>query len=275
MMKVLFAMMIGSLFLSQTPSVLAEVESIDLNLKQDEMALTFFSLSDGEAALLQHPNGENILINTGGENTRKELDYFLRLFGVKNISAIIMTMDDQCCNQNLDWLVKQFGVRKIFTGTAYADHIKKHLRNRIEIQTLSKGMKEQIVPDVLSEILHENEQGMDFSIKFFEHRIFFMNSTGDHVEKSLLKQQLSDANIVKIPEFGRENSISKSLIQHMDPQMAVIFHSKTIKPSPDLFELLNDAWIDVYYTKNHGTITIKFTNLHYETIKINDESDEK
>ena len=49
-----------------SPSEPVEVEGIDMNLKRNELSFTFFSLSDGEAALIQHGNGENILINTGG-----------------------------------------------------------------------------------------------------------------------------------------------------------------------------------------------------------------
>jgi len=49
---------------------------------------------------------------------------------------------------------------------------------------------------------------------------------------------------------------------------AIIFKSNSIKPDPDLVEMLHEAWIDVYFTKQHGTVTIKLTDSNYDVITI-------
>jgi beta-lactamase superfamily II metal-dependent hydrolase len=83
-----------------------------------------------------------------------------------------------------------------------------------------------------------------------------------------MKKKLSNVNIVKLPAFGGNGSISEEMIKHLDPQIAILFYRPSIKHDSDLFRLLNDAWVDVYYTRKHGTVTIKFTDVNYELFTI-------
>lgn len=79
---VLLFFQLGSIGIA-SPSLDSSVENIDVKLKDHEMAVSFFGLSDGEATLIQGAKGENILVNTGGEQTKAELKEMLGLFGVK------------------------------------------------------------------------------------------------------------------------------------------------------------------------------------------------
>ncbi|UII54608.1 ATP-dependent DNA helicase [Cytobacillus spongiae] len=263
---------------SESPSLPVEVESIDLKLKNDEIAFTFLSISDGEAILIQHGNGENILINTGGEGTEKEIKKLLQLYDVNKISTILLTEDDRCCNSNLEWMITFYDVKQLITGDSLLNKLKEQidLYDDVSVHSWSKGTKQQILPGFHSEVLFEGsgvEEGMDLAIHFFRHKILLMSSTNKSVEQQFLKKDLADINIVKIPSFARENAVSESLIKHIDPQMAIIFQSKTTKPSSELLDMLHQAWIDVYYTKKHGTVTMKFTDINYEVITISNKDE--
>lgn len=278
-MKVMFALLL--MFTNwyyipkDSPAVPVEVESIDLKLKSDELAITFFSLSDGEASLIQRENGENILINLGGKETKAELEKLLHLYGADKISTIIFTKKEFYNKENLDWLIKDYDVKQVITGASIAGELKNEL-GKIENTTLhiwSKNTKQQILPEVGTEVIFEgNEEGegIDVTFTFSNHKIFFMSSVSKRATEIFMKKNLSDVNIVKLPEFGREDSITESLIKHLDPQISVIFHAKRVKQSSELFKILNDAWIDVYYTKKHGTATVKFTDNNYEIFTIHE-----
>ena len=70
-MKIL--LMILALLIPSSMTVKAEttlpddVEKIDVKLAEHQAAVTFLGLTTGEATLVQGPNGENILINIGGQ----------------------------------------------------------------------------------------------------------------------------------------------------------------------------------------------------------------
>jgi competence protein ComEC len=244
----------------ESPSLPAEVKSIDLKLKRNELAITFFSLQEGESALVQHPDGENILINTGGE-------------GSGQISTIIMTEEDASSMVNAGSIIREFGVKQLVAGEGLARKRMEELEEfeEVNIHIWSAGTRQQLFHNLKAEVLFENEtpkEGMDLELSLMKHKVLLLNSSSLDAEKALLKKNLSDVNIVKMPGFGQGNSVSGQLIKHLDPQIAVIFQSRKVKPDEDLFKMLHEAWIDVYYTGVHGTVTIKFTDLNYEVITI-------
>lgn len=265
---------------ADSPSMPAEIESIDLNLKKDEIAVTFLSLENGEATLLQSGNGENILVNTGGEGTKEQVNKLLKLYNIEKVSTIILTTSNAYCKSNLEWLLEDYGVEQIIIGKSIARQIKENDESLKEtgIHVWDTGTQKQVLPNVNLKVLFEgdkSDEGMDFSVTFFNHRILFMSSTSEAAEKSLLNQELKDVNIIKIPGFGAEPLISEELIEHVDPQYAIIFHKKDVIPDSDFLKMLNDAWIDVFFTKKHGTITVKFTDVNYEVFTILNEEELK
>lgn len=283
-MKVLFAFLL--MFTNwyyipkDSPAVPVKVESIDLKLKSDELAITFFSLSDGEASLIHHGNDQNILINTGGPGTEPELKKLLQLYRTNQISTIILTDEELYNESSLAWLIKEYDVKQVIAGEPIASQLKdgKADLSDINIHAWSHDTKQQLLPGLYTEVLYEGNEtgdGMDVSFTFARHRILFMNSTSVKAKEVFMKKVLSNVNIVKLPDFGKEGSISEQMVKHMDPQIAILFHKSSIKPASDLFGLLNDAWVDVYYTRKHGTVTIKFTDINYEVITIFQEEEYK
>lgn len=262
---------------SESPAVPVEIESINLKLKRNELALSFFSLSNGEATLLQHPNGENILINTGGMETAVEIEKLLNLYNVYNISTIILTNSDLDYVANLGFLLENYQVKQIITSKSIMENVKDQYQD-VSYHVWGEGTKHQLLSNLEIEILFDGEQqneGLDLSIKFMKHRILIMASFSEKSESALLDKKLEDTNIVKIPGFAMVNTMSDLLIKHLDPQIAVVFHATNKKPEADIFERLHNAWIDVYYTRKHGTITMKFTDVNYEVITIQNDEDFK
>lgn len=255
-----------------SPAVPVKVESIDLKLKSDELAITFFSLSDGESALIHHGNDEKVLINTGGKGTEGELKKLLELYGVNQISTVILTDEELYNKASLKWLINNFGVREFIASESAVSELKaeKGISN-LDFHSWTQNTKQQLFPELYAEVLYEGSEqgeGMDISFTFERHRILFMNSTSARAKEALMGKELSNVNMIKLPAFGRAGSISEDMIKHIDPQIGILFYRKSIKHDTDLFRLLNDAWVDVYYTRKHGTITIKFTDVNYELFTI-------
>ncbi|KON87263.1 ATP-dependent DNA helicase [Sporosarcina globispora] len=275
-MNVLFAFML--LFTNwyyipkDSPAVPVKVESINLKLKSDELAFTFFSLSDGEASLIHHGNEEKVLINTGGPGTEEELKKLLELYGVNQISAIILTDKELYNMSSLKWLIDDFGVKEVIAGDSAVSELKdENSISKLNLHAWNQDFKQDLFPGLQTEVLFAGNgpgEGTDISFTFARHRILFMNSTSPQAKASLMEKDLSNVNIVKLPAFGRNDSISEEMIKHLDPQIAILFYNPGIKPGSDLFGLLNDAWVDVYYTRKHGTVTIKFTDINYELFTI-------
>ncbi|PAE43705.1 ATP-dependent DNA helicase [Bacillus sp. 7884-1] len=245
------------------------VESIDLNLKDHEIAVTFFGLGDGEATLIQGSNGENILVNMGGEETSDELWEVLKTYGVKEISTLIITNTQNLFLDQLTQIISKYNVNQLIATAEIAKELTNMSPSFTEVKVIpwSEGITQVLFPDLSAEVLYagigENE-GIDFTLQFFKHRLFLMTSSSQQVEENLLKKNLDDVTIFKVPNWAKEDSLSEKLIQHVNPQISILFESEQHQPDPDIIYNLQDTWSEVFFTKKHGTITIKFTENNYE-----------
>jgi beta-lactamase superfamily II metal-dependent hydrolase len=245
------------------------VESIDLNLKDHEIAVTFLGLDDGEATLIQGTNGENILVNTGGEETSEEFSKILKTYGVKEVTTLIITNRENLFVDRLTQVIPKYNVKKLITTPEISNEIKNMSTPFTEVEVIpwNEGTTQTLLPDLSAEVLFagkgENE-GIDFMLQFFKHRLFLMTSSSDYVEENLLKKPLDDVTIFKVPNGAKEDSLSEKLIQYVNPQISILFESEQHQPDPDIIYDLEDTWSEVFFTKKHGTITIKFTENNYE-----------
>jgi len=248
----------------------ANAIEIDFNLEEDELAAVFFSIPNNEIVLLQLDNGENILICSHLElGSSSLLDQWLKLFNVHEIQTLILTKMTNHSIYFLKDVSQKYNVKQLLTGKTMYHYLKNHLHlmDDLSLQSWSEEKSVSVHPSVNMKVIHENEdfsQGLDLSVRFQNHHMFLLNSNGKQSEQVLLKKHLNDVNILKISDFGSNNSISDQLLKHIDPQVSVIFESESKKLSNELIEKLYKIWVDTYLTRNHGTILVKFTKYNYE-----------
>ncbi|MCM3566817.1 hypothetical protein [Neobacillus mesonae] len=261
-----------SLIVNAAPPVLSQVEKIHLNIKDHEMAVTFLGLSEGEATLIQGPNDENILVNTGGKDTEAELEEWLGIYHVKKVKSLILTKELADINQ-INRLVSKYNIKEIITTAKIKEQLQSELLPvKMVVTDWKEGTKEEIIPNATAIVQYagnQKQEGMDFKLQFFDHSIFFMSSTSQSAEKVLLKKNLENVNVFKLPNYTTDDVLSGSLIQFLNPEIAVLFSiAEQHQPNSAVLEDLHETWSEIYYTKKHGTITIKFTETKYEVITI-------
>lgn len=249
-----------------------QVENIQLNIKDHEMAVTFLGLSEGEATLLQGPDNENILVNTGGKNTEDELEGLLDLYHVKRLHALILTRNRaEVSASQINKLVSKYNIKEIITTQKQAKQLANKIAAEITVTDWKEGIKAGILPEVSAIVQYagtEADEGIDFMLEFYKHRIFLMSSYSSRAEQVLLKKNLEDVHVFKLPIYAKEESLSESFIHYLNPQISILSAAGEHQPNPDVLYDLHDAWSEIYSTKRYGTITIKFTKTKYEIIPI-------
>ncbi|WP_456278575.1 ComEC/Rec2 family competence protein [Bacillus sp. AK128] len=248
-----------------------KIEKVDLKLMRDEIAVTFVDLPDGEATVIQNDEGKAILINTGNENSKEHLKKTLDLYGVTSIEKVILTKLGPDYQGNLEWLLKEYPIQKIIIPSSVD---KEELGLNAAIEKWNIGKKE-LFSDIVINVLQvmDQEKSMNFSMKFGEHRFLFMGVASKLLEEQLIKSYpLKDVNILKVAEFASNNGTSQELLEAVDPQIAIIFQKKKLYPSADVLERLQNTWIDIYYSKQFGNVTIRCSKETYEVITLTVES---
>ncbi|MGG3562574.1 hypothetical protein ABES03_13355 [Neobacillus rhizosphaerae] len=274
---ILLALFIPCTFIKAEEPIDNQVENIDLHLNDHEAAVTFLGLKEGEAVLLQAAHGKNILFNVGGKGTRAELEEGLSLYDVKEISTLFLTNDDVSLNK-INQLISSYNIKEIITTSEISAQLTNELKtsNHIPILAWGAGTKKEILPDLTAEVEFVGEElneGMDLKLQFFNHTIFLMSSNTPRAEQVLMKKNLRNINVLKIPNNNMEGSLSDQLIQYLNPEISILFEGNNGIDTKILRDL-NEIWSEVYSTKKHGTVTVKFTENNYEVVRIPIKLDE-
>lgn len=259
----------------QGKEVPTEIEKVDLKLKAEEVAITFLSLSNGESTLLQNENGEGLLINTGHIDSRLELKKYLEIFGITQIDTIILTNLDPHYIGNLYYLINEFKVKKVIIPSASVENYEILNSLMTSVEKWQEGNHDLLQYNVSMNVLRVDKENvvMDFILNFGKHRFLFMALANDSQELELTKKyKLKDVNILKVAEFAKKTGTSQRLLEEVDPQVAIIFQKRNSYPSADVLERLQATWIDIYYTKQFGNVTIKCSEDNYEVITLSVES---
>ncbi|MGM0834967.1 MAG: ComEC/Rec2 family competence protein [Bacillota bacterium] len=251
------------------PEYPTDVENIDLKLDEEEIAFTFMDLPNGESTIIQNSEGENILINTGAPESEDELQHYLSIYGVEEISELIITSPDAEYTGNLKYLLDNFVIEKVILPKSMSD-----ARLGIETDWWGKGTKSEPVQDLNVQVLNEDYSkkkhlGMDLLFEYNETYLLYMTSADKEVENRLLQQHnLSVVNIIKVGDFGNDTGTSKKLLNACDPQTAVVFHKETTQGKSHVLERLKETWLDLYLTNQKGNVTIKMKAGDYHVFTL-------
>lgn len=244
-----------------------DIKSIDLQLGDGEVAITFLNLPDGEATLIQNEDN-SILINTGGRESKSELKKLLGIYNVKNLHTIFLTNDGQSYIGNLSWLVDKYHVKNIISSetiqTKLCQSTDENASYCFLMEKLDKK-KDEILPGLKVKLLSEAVDGrLNLLLSFGQHHVVYLGYDDEKKEEQLSEQELPQATILKVSNFGEEPSINSNFLTKIDPQMAVIFHRKNHSPSENVLSKLQMEWMDLYQTSQIGCVTVKMSAKSYD-----------
>ena len=257
------------------PGIPAEVKRIDLKLQQNEVAFTFLDLVDGESTLIQTYEDETILINTGAEAAKEELDYYLELYGVDKVDTLILTSEQPEYVSNVLSLLKNVKVGEIVLPISM-----EKVLNITDVKTKvwESGKTYEISDGLFATVLHEKvdketDEGMDLLFSYFDTSILYMTSANKEVEDKIIADyKLETVDILKVGDFGNKNGTTQPFLNESDPQIAILFKKAQKESMIDVLERLHETWIEILQTKLTGNISIKLKEHDYQVITLTIES---
>ncbi|BCB04503.1 hypothetical protein [Bacillus sp. KH172YL63] len=265
-MKVIITVML-TFFLTHATVLGMKVPQVDLHITKEEYAISFLPVLHGEVAVIHLSSGGNYLINTGTIKEKDQLYYYLKQLQIQNLKAIVITEKSEVHEDMIKELMKRYSVDELIIGKTLAPSISEGLSQ--QTRRLEEGQTYTVSEGLVMNVLHEGSdegEGLDFSITFFHHRFLWLSSQSAHGEEVLLTHSLKNVNIVKIPLHSKAENMSHRLLKHIDPQTAILYRSKEKLLNGDMLEAINEAWIDLYLTGQHGLIAVKFNRRNYEVL---------
>ena len=260
----------------EVSKVVDDVE-IDFNLETNELAYTYFDLSNGEATLIQSGKGGNVLIGTGDHSSQIELAKRLHMYHVNELDTLILTSNKNEYIANTNWILKNYHVKKLVVPISLKSELEKKLPNETVtvVEGWKTGMKEEVLPGLEIETLFASEDtnigddiGLVLSLQYGEHRTLYMGIDNFNIEQRLLDSYMLKSAVLKVGEFGSPLATSEEFLKEVDPQVAILFKKLGHNPDTSVLERLQETWIDVYQTFQLGSISIKCTPNNYEILML-------
>ena len=243
--------------------------------REDKLSVSFLDVGQGDAILIESPDGNKVLIDSGPDkNILNALGRILPFYDRK-IDAVIATHPDQDHIGGLPEVFKNYSVGEYFnngmksqTGTF----------DEVENEVSSKKIKEDVLRQeeiidfgdgTFLKILYPNKEpsGTDTNEYSIVTKLYYGNSslifTGDAptgVLNFLANTEGADlkSDVLKVAHHGSKNSLSPEFFSAVSPKYSIIsagLNNRYGHPNKEIIDALVDIKTNILKTYETGDIT--------------------
>lgn len=246
-----------------------------------KLSVTVIDVKHGDCILLQSPDGQTMMIDTGNGsyNAQTAIRETLKNAGVQKLDILVLTHPHKDHIGGAAWVLETYEVGAVYT-TARANDTDLYRSTQEALaqkgltpQTVAQGDSFSFGPvqaDVLSpydlEDKEINNTSLVLRLTYGQNRLLFMGDAEDKVEKALVKQygDALRATFLKVGHHGIDTATNKFL-DAVQPKLAVIskdgdegYEDKKLEKQQKAYENLAMHDVTLYRTDRAGTLTFAF-----------------
>ena len=270
--------------LSGTVGQSKRLEAIDIKIVK-AVKVSYIDVGQGDSILIQTPNGKNMLIDAGTNESSDKVTSYLKSLGITQLDIIAGTHPHEDHIGGIDAVINMFKVGKIYmpnvtiTTQTFEDVITAIKNKGITVNTPTPGTTVDLDPDVKLEILAPNSATYDdlnnYSIVFkltYGNKSFLFEGDAEALSENemISKGYNLSADVLKVGHHGSNSSTSDAFLVAVSPKYAVISVGKGNTyghPTQTTLDKLKKASVTVYRTDVNGTVvaTCDGQNIIFDT----------
>jgi len=269
-------------------------QDVEAIWESGKLIVHYIDIGQGDAELLQLPNGQNMLIDAGTNAASANLVAYLNRQEIKKIDYLVATHPHEDHIGGMDNVIQGFNI-----GSIYMPRVTTTTKSFEDVVDSIKAKGLKITPGKAGMTIL-NEDGLEISFlapggTFYEDlnnwsivtRIQFGNTsflfTGDAEDLSENEMRRAGANlkadVLKIAHHGSYSSTSVDFLRAVAPRYAVIpvaADNDYGHPHQITINKLNAAGVGIFRTDHNGTVIISSDGkeLSLSTAKMDFQSSE-
>jgi competence protein ComEC len=255
------------------------VWSAALTMPDGKLHVSFLNVGQGDAILIQTPNGQDVLIDGGPDPQRINLELGKKLpFWDRTIDLVVCTQPQADHVTGLVEVLQRYKVKQVldpgipYETPIYHEWLRLIQIKRIEYDTtraeqeidLGNGIKIEVLnpPESLWEGTSDDvdNNGVVLRLSWGQASFLFTADIREEAEFELIGQRADlKSTVLKVSHHGSKTSTTSQFLAAVDPDIAVISvgaDNPFGHPSPEVLERLTDRLGEdnVYRTDEDGTI---------------------
>jgi competence protein ComEC len=248
----------------------------------DRLTVRFLDVGQGDAVLIQHPDGTAVLFDGGppeGGVVR-----LLRRAGVDRLALVVATHASRDHHGGLSAVLRRFQVETLLDG---GDGTRDPSFRAVEALADARGVRRvaAISPLTLAagalriEVLSPpprppgpapEDPNPRAVVAIVSSRGFDLLLSADAESETLLALHLRDVDAIKVPHHGSSDPGLPEVLERLQPEVAGIevgLHNTYGHPAPATLAALHRAEVPTYRTDRDGTVTVTVDgpSMHVET----------
>ena len=255
------------------------VWSVALTMPDDKLHVSFLDVGQGDAILIQMPNGQDILIDGGPDFQKINLELSEKLpFWDRTIDLVVCTQPQADHVTGLVEVLQRYKVKQVLEpGVSYNSSIYQEWLNVVEDKGIEyniarAGQEIDLVNGIEMEVLNPPESlfeetshdvdnnGVVLRLTWGKVSFLFTADIREEAEFELIGQRANlKSAVLKVAHHGSSTSTSQQFLAAVDPEVTVICvgaDNPFGHPSLEVVERLIDGIGEgnVYRTDEDGTI---------------------
>ena len=248
------------------------------------LRVTFIDVGQGDAALIECPSGEKILVDAGEKTVshdvgEKTVVPYLRRRGIGYLDAVVVSHPDADHLGGVPYVLRNIAVGRVIDGgQAAASELYRDYAGIMKSKNHSlvrRGERLLEIPDMRLYVLHPTDDFVDvdssdgfegannssvvIKLVYGRQSFIFVGDAEALVEKDLVQQygDFLQCDILKVGHHGSRTSSSEEFLAVMKPHIAVVSVGKFNKfrhPSKSVLQKLKDHTIEIHRTDEEGAI---------------------